>query len=194
MSIKSELYKLIEVVVLGGTFTDMLDVEHTFLPIDGVKYFEPYNSDLTNYQEKENFPVPAVLFEFTEGVVEDVQQRISETYDRAVYSSIMDFSLHVITGRYSAGSTKNDYLSMLDIATEISKKIFGRTFPGIQNITLKSEVQDNDNRVLADWILSFSCVLTECGESSLVDANDTTINPNAPVKNDVFVDIHDTPF
>jgi hypothetical protein len=201
-SIKSHLYLFVKTLLLGGTYTDIEENDHDFeglLGSDGkpeIKHFEPYNSELTNFINKENYPVPAVFFEYptTDPEVESTQLTTSETNYRPNFKDRATFALHLITTRgVTSGNVEDDYLDLLDLASRVVNKLRFRSIAGIDNIMKTNETEDNDNEVLKDWIISFEAVVLECGETDLVDANDPEVNPLAPVEQEIEVTILQPP-
>jgi hypothetical protein len=201
-SIKSELYLLVKTILLGGIYTDIEGNDHEFTGIlddngkKEIKRFEPWNSELTNFIQKDNFPIPAVFFEFptVDPEVDRRQLTTSETNYRPNYSDRATFALHLITTRgLTPGNVEKDYLKLLDLAAKVANSLYFRSVPGIQNIFKTNETEDNDNQVLKDWIISFEAVILECGETDLEDRNDSEINPLAPVQQEINVSIQQIP-
>lgn len=202
ISTKSYLYTFVKTILLGGSYTG---IDGSAIEFDGIrdsdnkpkiKHFEPWNSELTNFINKDNFPVPAVFFEFptVDPEVESTQIRTNETNYRPNKKDVATFALHLINTRgLTPGNVEKDYLALLDLASEIVDALVDRSAAGIDNIRKTNETEDNDNEVLKDWIISFESVILECGTTDLIDANDPENNVNAPVDHEVIVNINPIP-
>jgi len=189
-SIKSELYLLVKNMLLGGAYTDLLESEHTFEPLEFIKHFSFWNSELLEPEQKDNYPVFAVFFDFFNSDINTQYQKTSETNDLATTKDLIEFTLHLISPKHSAENRETDYLDMLDNAELIYKRLHQKSAAGIKDIRKVRESMDINNSVLMDWQIVFAVNLTNCGETSLVDASDTEVNPSAPVQIEIITELN----
>jgi len=182
MSIKGQLYKFIKNIIIGGAFTDNLDNIFTESGIPAIKEFEFWNSQLTDYENKDNIFLPALFFEFNE--ISTQKSNLSSSMTDSYFSSkdTVNFTLHLITDKPSAENRENDYLDMLDLAEVIFSKIQGKGFSNCIEIVKSGEVYDSNSGVLQDWQISFDAIITNTGLNVSENANDIGINPYAPVE------------
>jgi len=102
---------------------------------------------------------------------------------------ILNFNLHIISPKLTAESGEDDYLDQTDLANNIYLMLQDARFSRIGNIKKIDERPDNDSSVLMDWVISFEVEATNCTVSTLVDANDTEVNPSAPVEKELIINI-----
>ena len=113
----------------------------------------------------------------------DTTNTVGETKD------ILNFNLHIISPKLTAESGEDDYLDQTDLANNIYLMLQDARFSRIGNIKKIDERPDNDSSVLMDWVISFEVEATNCTVSTLVDANDTEVNPSAPVEKELIINI-----
>jgi len=176
-SIKSELYLLIETIIKGGTYTDVNGTSHIYTGISAIKLFDFWNSDISNSELSDSFPVPALFLDFTNNNYQMLLQRTSDLSLYQTQKENCEFTLHLISPKNYSETRKNAYLDQIDLAAQIKQQLRNITVAGIKNINFISEQQDNNSQVLMDWNISFSCVLTEAGAGANVDGNLITPKP-----------------
>ena len=181
-SIKTELYLFVKAMLLGGTYTDGFDEAKTFVAIAALKHMGFWNSELINPELKDNYPVFAVFFEFSNSDNYLINQKTNETSSYATTKDLVQFALHLISPKNRSEDRDEDYLEMIDLADLIYRRMQDRSAAGIQDIRRVREFMDINNTVLMDWQIVFNVNLTNCGDTDQVDANDPLVNPNEPVE------------
>jgi len=180
-SIKSELYLFIKTIIQGGTYTDEIrDVDYIFAGIPGIKFFGVWNSESASAETKDNYPTPAVFFEWSkvDKSMSQTRQRITDDY--ATSKDDVNFTLYVISGKYRSENREADYLDNIDLMALIFSQIQDKGFSGCKDLEKESESIDHNSNVLLFSSITFSATVTNVGQTSLVDANDILINPSAP--------------
>ena len=191
-SIKSELYLFVKTMVLGGNYTDGLEEIKTFEALAPIKHLGFWNSELTEPEQKDTYPVFALFFEFSNSQNYLQYQKTGETDNVATTKDLAEFTLHLVSPKLRSEQRDEDYLEMLDTADLIFNRIQDKTAAGIQNIKRIRESQDINNEVLMDWQMVFTVNLTNCGNSDLVNAQDPEVNPSAPVEQDIQMELTKT--
>lgn len=190
-SIKSELYLFLKSVILGGSYTDSNDTTQTFKGVsfnDGnktvrVNHFMFYNSN------RDEQPFLSVLFRIDQIETDKHYLKTSTSELLGNVREKLRFSLIVPYIKMSADMRENDYLDHLDICELIHLAVSGQRFYGITTIKKVSESSDDNSGVIMEKEMTFETDLEIGGMTENVDANDTDVNPEAPVKAGVSVTI-----
>ena len=169
MSVKSDLYRFVKTALMGGDFLDACETKYFFAPVEGVKMFSFWNSELLNPETKDSFPVSSVFFEFSSGPNTTQELKIAETNELATTKDMVQFKLHHIGGKYRAECRDEDYLDLIDLADLVYRRINGKTFANCKNIHRIDEFQDINNAVLMDWTAVYECNLSNIGETDLTE-------------------------
>ena len=178
-SIKSELYLFIKSVILGGDYTDNAGTEFEFTGVlfngNHVNNYMFYNGLLNEY------PFISVLFRF-ENIDPNIHYlKTGSTDSPASIQETVRFSLFVPYPKETSEMLENDYLDHLDLCELIHYEVSGKYFNGCSTIVKSGETSDDESKVIMGKEMMFDCVLQTVGMTSNVDANDDTINPEAPV-------------
>lgn len=184
-SIKSELYLFIKTIILGGSYQN--DSSSEIQTFNGFVYndngtkinvnnFAFYNSLLNEH------PFLSVLFKYDEILPEIHQLKVSETNLTATIKEKVRFSLFIPYPKTTAEMIEEDYLDHLDICENIHFLVSDQRFLGISTIKKVGETHDERSEVIMGKEMIYETLVTTYGSGNLVDANDSEVNPEAPVK------------
>jgi len=186
-SVKSEIYLFVRALILGGEYSDNGTITE-YAGVEDIKTFMFWNSELNTSEKKDNYVVPAVFFEYSQNDVERFYQNTNVSNTRAGAIEKSNITLHLITPKIDA-DREEDYLRQLDLAQAIFNAVQDKNTSFIQKLSKSYEIYDNDSSVLMDYQITFEVIYMNCGDTDLVDANDTQVNVNAPVELDVTVNV-----
>ena len=133
-----------------------------------------------NADNREPFAFPMVFIEFERSNYREPKQQAYNTNIRGEQNKDQNITLHIWTD--SLKNSTNAFTDKEDLIEQIKYKLKGIDGTNYSPLKLISDEYEVDHDRLFESQLIFTCLVQESGVyDNQVDANDTGVNPDAPV-------------